>query len=632
MAVNLLFAQLTPLVLNKDAPVAPKLEIHFDATPSSAKFHLDATNADLALTPDASGKVFSATVPTAAFLTGFTDANVHRKFLGKLTADAIQAFVFGDVLTAAVPAVSVKSIAADVQSTENLVNIKFPNLADKADDVEPQLPAICQKFYSHFDDDYDFLNIVIARTNYANRHHEVTRVDATGFGAAPKNIDAQFSSAGRLLGITVFPVATMFDGGGKAQCHELGHQWLNQLNFVPMQNVGNHWPLSDLCKDIMGLSLAGDNAGGEFNFDLVLMGSDFKLVPNNQPKKYSDLGLYLMGMIPANQVATHFVFSDQTQKPVGGILHGPVTNITVNDVIAHVGARTPDSTKSQKRFRVATILVTKQSLAPHDTMQLYDFFAKRASAKTQLACTDGFESSTSNPFRLATNGIGRLDPRIKRNILVDASRDGGVWWFPQTAPFNINNLHQGKALADHLRGLGHKVTELGHPATITGALLADFDVVIRAGGLGNYTAAEINAYDAWVKDFGSLLLLVEHHPQDALASHFGLIFKAVVRGKKKLSTFTPHPVTQGVGTLSYPGGSGLTAHPPSAIVLGKLSADSFLDLNDNNKQDAGEPSAPAGLGVMPFGQGRIVFCGDANLWEQVPQPLVKNTLHWLTGP
>jgi hypothetical protein len=38
------------------------------------------------------------------------------------------------------------------------------------------------------------------------------------------------------------------------------------------------------------------------------------------------------------------------------------------------------------------------------------------------------------------------------------------------------------------------------------------------------------------------------------------------------------------------------------------------------------------LGVMPLGLGRIVFCGDVNMWEQVPQPLVKNTLQWFAAP
>ena len=170
------------------------------------------------------------------------------------------------------------------------------------------------------------------------------------------------------------------------------------------------------------------------------------------------------------------------------------------------------------------------------------------------------------------------------------------------------------------------------PTTITSSLLADFDIVIRAAAKGPYTASEIEAYDAWVKAGGSLLLLAEHHPADALATHFGLIFQGITRGQQLLSTYAAHPLTAGTGPIFYGAGSGLTSHPPAASVLGWLSAATFLDLNDDGVKGPGEPSSPAGLGVMPFGKGKIVFCGDTNLWTNVPQPLVKNTLHWFASP
>lgn len=44
--------------------------------------------------------------------------------------------------------------------------------------------------------------------------------------------------------------------------------------------------------------------------------------------------------------------------------------------------------------------------------------------------------------------------------------------------------------------------------------------------------------------------------------------------------------------------------------------------------DPAEPTGPAVLGVMPYGAGRIVFCGDVNMWEWIPQPLVSNVLEW----
>ena len=33
-------------------------------------------------------------------------------------------------------------------------------------------------------------------------------------------------------------------------------------------------------------------------------------------------------------------------------------------------------------------------------------------------------------------------------ILIDASRDGGAWWYPQAGPFDPDEYHQGKKLAD----------------------------------------------------------------------------------------------------------------------------------------------------------------------------------------
>jgi hypothetical protein len=222
-------------------------------------------------------------------------------------------------------------------------------------------------------------------------------------------------------------------------------------------------------------------------------------------------------------------------------------------------------------------------------------------------------------------------------VLVDSSRDGGGWWFPQASGFHEGQPHQGKALADYLKSQGHTVKELPRPTTVTAELLEGADLVIRVGGTGDYTGAEIEAYDRWVKAGGRLLLLSDHHPHDALAEHFGLKFEgiALAHGSPtatKLAKFATHPLTHNVAPLGYLGGSGLTAHPAGATVLGWLAREDFLDLNDNKKLDAGEPVAPAALGILPLGKGKIVFCGDANLWETVPQPLVKNTLAYFAAP
>ncbi len=333
-----------------------------------------------------------------------------------------------------------------------------------------------QKLYSHFDDDYDFIHVVFGRSYPANRFGFATRNDVHGIGLSIFNSDATYGSAGRLTGIVAFPIPTMYDGISPSTFHEIGHRWMVSLNFPPLAQGIPHWPVSDLAEDIMGYSLLvnGQPEGADFDFTLQPAGGgSYQLVPNSTPKTFSDLAQYLMGMRPANQVSTHFVFNNQ-QQPISAnaILAGPITNVGVNDVIAHYGARSPDFAHAQKCFRVATVLITPGVLAPPDAMSLYDWFAARAGSATPLAYRDGLMQGTALPFSTVTGGPGCLDPRIKRHILIDASHDGGVWWFPQSGPFSPGAPHQGKALADHLRGLGH---------TGAGAAAPDDDHAIALG-------------------------------------------------------------------------------------------------------------------------------------------------------
>jgi hypothetical protein len=237
-------------------------------------------------------------------------------------------------------------------------------------------------------------------------------------------------------------------------------------------------------------------------------------------------------------------------------------------------------------------------------------------------------AAQTSPVRVPTPGgeAGLL------RVLVDASRDGGVWWFPQVAPFSGTDAHQGQDLAYAIRSLGDVVEELPRPFVVTATLLHSYDVVIRANGFGTYSQTEIAAYKEYVGQGGKLLLLADHMmyaPPDGVALAFGIDFEGVTRGDNFLNTFATHSITSGVEPLTYMVGSGIISQPASAQIVGRLSRGSYLDLDKNGIRDPDDPPAPAVLGVMPYGAGRIVFCGDVNLWEQIPQPLVKNVLAWL---
>ena len=203
-------------------------------------------------------------------------------------------------------------------------------------------------------------------------------------------------------------------------------------------------------------------------------------------------------------------------------------------------------------------------------------------------------------------------PAQGNRVLVDASHDGGGWWFPQTDPFSPDSYHQGQALADYLRGKGYVVQELPRGAAITDSLLLASKIVIRATVFGSYTSTELQAYQHFLACPRTLLLLGDYlsdGSQDLLAEMLGVKFTGIVSGY--VTTFAAHPITSGVVPLLYNAGATVAAGYPSTVhILGWLST--------------GEPV----MGVVDHGTANIFFIGDVNGIESVPQPLVDNLINW----
>lgn len=207
----------------------------------------------------------------------------------------------------------------------------------------------------------------------------------------------------------------------------------------------------------------------------------------------------------------------------------------------------------------------------------------------------------SNPaVALPTNG----------KILVDASRDGGVWWSPQSPPFDPDKSHQGKPFVDYLRSLGYSVNELPQSDDITVDLemLGKHDIVVRANEFGRaYSDSEQEVYEEYVRDGNNLLLLsgsMEPDESDSLSLSFGLNFQGTSHGENIIGEFADHPVAEGVSSVSYVRGSGLTDYPSEATIIGWLSDETFIDLNDDGDNDPEEPTGSPVLGSLQLGTGK----------------------------
>jgi hypothetical protein len=209
-----------------------------------------------------------------------------------------------------------------------------------------------------------------------------------------------------------------------------------------------------------------------------------------------------------------------------------------------------------------------------------------------------------------------------KTILVDASKDGGVWWFPQSPAtgFSVTNNHQGKGLADYLRNKGFVVDEIPQGTTITTNILSRYSNVIRAGGFGNYTQEEIAAYQSFLTRSSSLLLLQDHltyFTNDQLSILLHVPFEGVESGT--IGSFTPHPITVGVAPIPFIAGSFIRNPDPSQMtILGSITITT-----------SGGNVVAGAMGILHHPTSRILFIGDMNGLEGIPQPFTLNLVNWL---
>lgn len=209
------------------------------------------------------------------------------------------------------------------------------------------------------------------------------------------------------------------------------------------------------------------------------------------------------------------------------------------------------------------------------------------------------------------------------SILVDASKDGGGWWFPQGpgTGYTASANHQGKALADYLKSRGYAVDELPRGAVITTELLNKYTKVIRAAAFFNYSTQEIEAYHSFLSKPSSLFLISDHLQNtvnDGLSAYLGLIFEGAQWGP--ITSFQSHPVTAGVSSVNFIAGSVIRNWDPLKItVLGSI----------NLQSGGGEGTMGGAMGIVNHPTSKIFFIGDINGIEQVPQPFTSNIVKWL---
>ncbi len=238
--------------------------------------------------------------------------------------------------------------------------------------------AIAQEFFKTHKDEYDFLVIF---TNFdftmpegeAKAFYEGIKNDIRGIGVDPFDNTSLYGSNGKLQGtvdmgnlsgIITDPLDPKFEDTLYVLSHELMHSWAAHVKF------------KDADGSVSSALLGQDEAHWSYLLDSggsVLYGNQWQdnknntftsTIPQNQMLFYSQLDLYLMGMIGPDKVLPVLLITspdtDPTQLPQAGVtVNGAARYVTIDQIIAAMGPRIPDAATSQKSFKTAFIFATQ---------------------------------------------------------------------------------------------------------------------------------------------------------------------------------------------------------------------------------------------------------------------------------
>lgn len=167
----------------------------------------------------------------------------------------------------------------------------------------------------------------------------------------------------------------------------------------------------------MGWSDPVSRQGLDFPCLVTSEAEGIRLTPRSGAAVFTDLDLYLMGLLPPEGVREQVIFSDQNLNTLlggcnGRRFSGSFQRVNISTLLNALGKRVPDFRESKKHFRIATVVVSKDRLLPPEAMRFYSFFARRAEQVDELPVHSGFSKEIGKPFRISTQGKGSLDTRL----------------------------------------------------------------------------------------------------------------------------------------------------------------------------------------------------------------------------
>ena len=272
--------------------------------------------------------------------------------------------------------------------------------------------AALRAFYSIFPDAFDLAIVMSGRTMFSSDGFKETSSqtlrtanNVEHIGVTMYNDAASCGSAGRLRGVVVQPFGSIdlldsevlnvwgIDIGvpcGLAQSAGLG-----SLVWNPQSDVGGQLASYCISEDGVVGRLASNGDG------------TWRLVPVAENEPYAPLELYIMGLVPAEDVPPMHILSEPDLTNSERIAAASVQTVTIEDIIAaHGGVRSPTFDESQKAFSGAFIVVQDDPFTDAE----YVYYSLLSYHLMSWNSPEEFDQYA--PFAWATGGRATLDTRL----------------------------------------------------------------------------------------------------------------------------------------------------------------------------------------------------------------------------
>jgi hypothetical protein len=276
-------------------------------------------------------------------------------------------------------------------------------------------------FYAYFPDEFDFAYIFADNPEFfGGSLHMTIRNDISGIGSDRFDISGQWGSSSVLSAVNFFPPRA-----DVPLLHETVHSWAAHMDpLFECSRFGGHWGYSSvngMLGGFDGSQLVSEGGGvysGPFTATNGWAGDD---------RGYAWLELYAMGLAGLQEVPTHQVLVNGQGIGNNRYSADSLRVVTPQRLEATMGPRIPGWQNSQKSFKGAFVVVSRELLNPAG-MAFFSVLAEIFGGELDTLNNVSFAKATRNRAVMDTrlSGYAPLPPSVPL-LQEPATHSAGLW-------------------------------------------------------------------------------------------------------------------------------------------------------------------------------------------------------------